>query len=78
MCLMLPVQCLSPINAALQSVDLSCHMSSPLIFPPFPSNPAQLYIENGVARTILLKPILQDFEVAKRKMVSFMRLYLQH
>jgi hypothetical protein len=30
----------------------------------------QLYIENGVARTILLKPILQDFEVAKRKMVS--------
>jgi len=32
--------------------------------------PLQLYIENGVARTILLKPILQDFEVAKRKMVS--------
>lgn len=29
----------------------------------------QLYIENGVARTILLKPILQDFEIAKRKMV---------
>jgi hypothetical protein len=29
----------------------------------------QLYIENGVARTILLKPILQDFEIGKRKMV---------
>jgi hypothetical protein len=29
----------------------------------------QLYVENGVARTILLKPILQDFEIGKRKMV---------
>mmetsp|Transcript_30270 Transcript_30270/g.50665 ORF Transcript_30270/g.50665 Transcript_30270/m.50665 type:complete len:558 (-) Transcript_30270:114-1787(-) len=28
----------------------------------------KLYIDNGVARTILLKPILQDFEVAKKKM----------
>jgi hypothetical protein len=37
---------------------------------PYTLLPAQLYIENGVARTILLKPILQDFEVAKRKMVS--------
>ena len=53
---------------------LKSALDTVMISAPDLKQAMQLYIENSVARNILIKPVLHEIDSAKRKLVSQLRL----